>query len=421
MKAFLPHVPPFFYQEPFRIFFPTGLLLGMIGVALWPAYYAGWISVYPSISHARLMIEGFMGSFIIGFLGTAGPRITSTASFSGKAVLSLLTLLLLAAGLHFGGTNRSGDFLFTFCIATLLFLIGKRFIRRKDSPPPNFALVALGLLNGLAGAILLGLFENQLYAKCYRLGAMFLEQGFVLLPILGIAPFLLPKLLNMSVPEAPESRAFPPGWRPRAAFAVAIGLIVDLTFVADAFRLTVLGPWLRFGAILIYLIAILPSGARSFLADCLRIGIAAIVIGIGWRSALAAVSSRRSSYYLYQRFWIYCRDCWYSRGVRSQRERTFIQKAPAVFSCRGCADFSGRLFPLRRRPRAASAHHSSRRRGNFLDPWCRDLGDQSSPEGADRRTGGVTYRHGFTTAREAGKRAMRHSIANPFLFANTRF
>ena len=93
---------PLFYNEPFRVFFPTGLLLGIIGVALWPAYYFGIIATYPSISHARLMIEGFMASFIIGFLGTAGPRITSTSPFSRTEVLVLLTLNLLAAGLHFG-------------------------------------------------------------------------------------------------------------------------------------------------------------------------------------------------------------------------------------------------------------------------------------------------------------------------------
>lgn len=222
-----------------------------------------------------------MGSFIIGFLGTAGPRITSTSPFSRNAVLVLLTLDFLAAGLHFSGADRPGDFVFVAGIGSFSFLIGNRLIRRQDSPPPNLALVALGLLNGLVGAILLGLFENQLYATPYRIGATFLEQGFVLLPILGVAPFLLPRLLNISLPERPESPALPPGWKRRAAFAVATGLMVDVTFVLEAFRLTLFAPWLRFGTILIYLIAIMPSGTRSFLADCLRLGIGTIVIGVG--------------------------------------------------------------------------------------------------------------------------------------------
>ena len=55
--------------EPFRIFFPLGLLLGAIGVALWPLFVWHAIAFYPAQAHVRLMIEGLMGSFIIGFLG----------------------------------------------------------------------------------------------------------------------------------------------------------------------------------------------------------------------------------------------------------------------------------------------------------------------------------------------------------------
>ena len=69
-------------EEPFRIFFPAGIALGILGVSLWLLDFAGAAIAYPNLSHARLMIEGFMGSFIFGFLGTAGPRITSTTPLS---------------------------------------------------------------------------------------------------------------------------------------------------------------------------------------------------------------------------------------------------------------------------------------------------------------------------------------------------
>lgn len=271
-----------FFAEPFRIFFPAGILIGIAGVALWPAYYAGLVITYPGTGHARLMIEGFMASFIIGFLGTAGPRITSTSPFSRREVVALFTLDLLAAGLHFGNAHRAGDVLFVICIALFIFTIGRRFIKRQDSPPPNFALVALGLLNGLFGAVLVALSENAVYSVTYRIGAALLEQGFVLFPILGVAPFFMQRLLEVPLPDdAAESPTLPPGWIARAAFALAIGLIIDTTFVADVFGATTVDGLLRFGAILIYLLARLPWHRRGFLADCLRLGIAAIVIGIG--------------------------------------------------------------------------------------------------------------------------------------------
>ena len=79
-------------EEPFRIFFPAGALLGVFGVSLWPLFYFGAGIAYPNIAHARLMIEGFMASFIFGFLGTAGPRITSAPHFSLAELGPIFTL-----------------------------------------------------------------------------------------------------------------------------------------------------------------------------------------------------------------------------------------------------------------------------------------------------------------------------------------
>ena len=117
---------PDFFAEPFRLFFPTGILIGIGGVALWPAYFGSLVITYPGTAHARLMIEGFMASFVIGFLGTAGPRMTSTSPFSRREVLTLFTFDLLAAGLHFGESHRAGDVLFVFLVSFFIFTIGRR-------------------------------------------------------------------------------------------------------------------------------------------------------------------------------------------------------------------------------------------------------------------------------------------------------
>ncbi len=268
-------------EEPFRIFFPIGALLALLGVALWPLYYSGAIAEYPSILHARLMIEGFLASFIIGFLATAGPRITSAPHFTRTEVLLLVTLDLLAAGLHLGGSHRAADFLFAFLLAAFALILGKRFVQRADSPPPNFVLVALGLLNGVIGALLLAIYQNELYSAPYRMGASLLEQGFVLFPILGVGPYLLARLLNISRAEAlPESRVLPPGWLPRAVFALTIGLTIDATFVVETFGWSTPAAWLRAGAVLIYVALRTARRGRSFLGNCLRFGLAAVVIGL---------------------------------------------------------------------------------------------------------------------------------------------
>ena len=47
-------------SEPFRVFFPFGMLAAIAGVMMWPLLYAGKLGFYPGEAHSRVMIEGFM-------------------------------------------------------------------------------------------------------------------------------------------------------------------------------------------------------------------------------------------------------------------------------------------------------------------------------------------------------------------------
>jgi|SRR5450755_734753 uncharacterized protein involved in response to NO len=268
-----------FCAEPFRIFFPVGLLLGMAGVLLWPLFYLGASIAYPSVAHARIMIEGFMASFIFGFLGTAGPRLTSTRPFALPETAAIFTLDLLAAGLHLGGAHRAGDICFLGCLLFFVRTIGIRFYERKDCPPPNFALVALGLLSGIGGTVLVAYAETAQYSRGYQFGSALLNQCFVLLPILGVAPFFLERLLDLPRPDLPESRAFPPGWFAQAAVAATIGIVIAGSFLLEIFGFGEIGAWTRSAAIVIYLAAKMPFRGRNFLANCLRVGIITTAIG----------------------------------------------------------------------------------------------------------------------------------------------
>jgi uncharacterized protein involved in response to NO len=232
------------------------------------------------------MIEGFMASFIIAFLGTAGPRITSTSPFSRSEVLALLTLDLLAAGLHFGDSHRAGDAMFVCCIGLLIFCIGKRFVRRKDSPPPNFVLVALGLVSGIAGAALVACSETAQYSHAHQFGSALLNEVFALLPVLGVAPFFIRRLLDLSLPDLPESRAFPPGWKRQAASATVIGALIIASFWMDIVNFPRIGGWVRVAAISFYVATRLPFSGRAFLADCLRAAIFSIFAGFVVLAAL---------------------------------------------------------------------------------------------------------------------------------------
>src|SRR5215211_7055464 len=79
-------------REPFRIFFPTGVLAGIVGVSLWPLYFTQVTELYPGVGHARIMACGLFGAFIFGFLGTAMPRMLSAKPLHVFQVLALVAL-----------------------------------------------------------------------------------------------------------------------------------------------------------------------------------------------------------------------------------------------------------------------------------------------------------------------------------------
>jgi len=256
-----------------------GVLLGFVGVSLWVLYYLGASIPYPSVAHARLMIEGLMASFIFGFLGTAGPRLTSAPPFSPNEIGLVFTLDLLAAGAHTGGAHRLGDICFFVCLLLFARMLLSRFRQRKDNPPPNFILVAFGILSGIIGAALLAYSEHAQYSSTYQSGSALLNQCFVLLPILGVAPFFIGRLLDLPGADLPESRAFSREWKRQAALNALIGITIIASFLIETGGPSRVAAWIRVGAIAVYLAARMPWRGRAFLAAYLRTGLVFILAG----------------------------------------------------------------------------------------------------------------------------------------------
>lgn len=247
-------------EEPFRAFFPLGLLAGICGVMLWPLFFAGVDPIYPGTTHARLMIEGFLGAFVLGFLGTAGPRLTGTPHFTAGELFSLLAFYGATVSAHIAGLYWLGDTLFLALLVVYAAFMGWRFAKREDLPPPGFVLVGLGFLGAIAGAGCLALSEiagnhGVMLPKVMTGGGILLNQVWVLFLVLGVGSFLLPKFLEIKgQPEFVESRTPPPGWAKHAIFAGVVGLVITALFLLDLFVdapcLTALGRFISAAAFL---------------------------------------------------------------------------------------------------------------------------------------------------------------------------
>ena len=122
---------------------------------LWPLFVWHAIEFYPAQAHVRLMIEGFMGSFIIGFLGTAGPRLLDASPLIAAETCALFILQMVSAFLHLVQRQTAGDILFLIVLLVFVGMMAKRAGARNDLPPPSFVLVLFGLVNAIAGIFLI--------------------------------------------------------------------------------------------------------------------------------------------------------------------------------------------------------------------------------------------------------------------------
>lgn len=272
-------------HEPYRLLFPAAVLAGILGLLLWPLHFAGW-GGYPMLHHARLMASGFFGGFILGFLGTALPRMLSAPPLGVRNTILLACFHLAMVVAYATGHLALGDSLFAALWILFVGLMAWRFRCRKDTPPPGFVLAGLGLLCAGASA-LLALWQHQdpeLRTSWVFLQRLLGYQGFVLLPILGAGPFLLPRFFGRkSAHDLPEMAIPDRTWWLKATLALVIGLVIIVSFLLEIWVSVQWGYALRFLAVTAYLAVEFPwrmaPGTRPGLGRQLRLAFVALMGG----------------------------------------------------------------------------------------------------------------------------------------------
>ena len=227
-----PGVLTWLAAEPFRLFFFSGAVWSIIGVSLWPLFYAGQLGFYPGITHARIMIEAFGAAFVVGFLGTAGPRMATAPRLTAVELLLLLALHTANGVLHLKLLVRAADACFLALLASLLLCLVIRVVKfRQEAPPPQLLLALTGLLCGIAGTAMWLNPDWIATPERYRLAGLLVYQGLLLPPVLGIGSFLFPRILGGSFGEA----STPSALRSKLLRALAAaGLITGSFFIETA-------------------------------------------------------------------------------------------------------------------------------------------------------------------------------------------
>jgi uncharacterized protein involved in response to NO len=233
-------------NEPYRIFFPIALLAGVIGVMLWPLFYWQQLSYYPNYSHARLMIEGFVGGFAIGFLTTALPKMLNAKPLRVWQVLLLLALFLSYCSVHILGHVRTGDGLFAVTMALTVFLILVRLFKGNAVPPPGMALAGLGLLCGILGSAWSALFGFTGDLQWALFMQRLLYQAFILLPLLGVGGFIFPMILGTTNKHARLSGPkMSKQWQAKAVESGLLGVLLIFTYWVEVHGQLKMMSWVR--------------------------------------------------------------------------------------------------------------------------------------------------------------------------------
>ncbi len=307
MKSKTPRSPGYWSLvaagEPFRLLFPLGAAIGIFGVLLWPLFVWNATRMYPGPVHARIMIEGFLACFVIGFLGTALPLLLDVRRLTIFETLAAAVALIGIPWLHFSGATMWGDILFFLLLGGFVVMLGVRFSARQDTPPPGFVLVALGVGCALVGAGMLIVSQaapSTLPIWLQTTARLLLFQGFVLLPIMGIGAFLLPRFFGQPSRQAfPESRTIPLGWKPRALFALACGLAVIAGFVLEAVGEIRWGMALRAASVAVFFLREIPFRGQIWGGGSLGLGLRLALLSLPLGYALMAVWPERTFSFLH--------------------------------------------------------------------------------------------------------------------------
>jgi uncharacterized protein involved in response to NO len=232
-------------SEPFRIFFPLGVVIAWLGIGHWLLYATGVTTSYSCQGHGLVQVEAFLMAFAVGFLLTALPRRTQGPPPSSVEITAAAVLLIANAALLATGHRVAAQAPYVLLFVLLLQFALRRFSRRAAGrrPPAAFVLIPIGVLHGLSGAALVAS-AAELHSRPWMLllGPLFVQQGVFLCFTLGVGSLVLPL---MSGAPPPADLGSSPRENAKALAYGAAGFAFLSSFVLEAAGWTRGGPLLR--------------------------------------------------------------------------------------------------------------------------------------------------------------------------------
>lgn len=183
-------------REPYRVFFPLGLVLAWSGVLHWLLHGLGLLQSYRPVFHAIAQIQGFLTCFAVGFLFTAIPRRTGTAPPARWQVGFALAAPVSCTAAAWFELWAWSQAIWILLVVLLVEFAVRRFLaaEARRRPPNSFVWVPISLAMGVGGSGLIAAFGilGPEYFKLHELGKLLLLQGMFLGLVIGLGGMVLP-------------------------------------------------------------------------------------------------------------------------------------------------------------------------------------------------------------------------------------
>jgi uncharacterized protein involved in response to NO len=232
-------------SEPFRLFFPLGVLFAWIGVGHWLLYASGVTATYSCRFHGLVQMQAFMMAFAIGFLLTALPRRTQSPMVGRVELAAFAAALIVTTGAAIIDSWIVAEIAYAALFVLLIEFALRRFMAGEAGrrPPAAFVLLPIAALQGMAGAGLIAAGDaNAVLPSTGYLGVLLVEQGVFLCLAIGIGSLVLP--LMGGAPPPPDLGSAPrESWKAIAYAAAGIAIFLSLLLEQLGFERS--GPILR--------------------------------------------------------------------------------------------------------------------------------------------------------------------------------
>jgi uncharacterized protein involved in response to NO len=267
-------LPDWLRREPYRLFFPLGLGLAAAGVVPWILFARGVTPIWPGLTHALIMSQGFFLAVAVGFLGTMLPRRTGAAPLAPGGLLALGCGTVASSAALLLGAPVVAEILYLASFSVLAASAARRFRTARAAAPPSFVLVPAGALLGVTGAGLLIAAASGAPAWTMTLGRALVAQGLMLCLVLAVAPVLIPAFFTGQPAQGSGRRA------PH----VAAALLLAASFPVEQWLSASVGLLLRAAVCAVALVAagvLAPATRAGAHRAAFRLALILVPLGLG--------------------------------------------------------------------------------------------------------------------------------------------